>query len=191
MFAADGVSTEYTFIESSSILKNQLTKAFMSYVDSFGVQKPNNNVAEPKTKDNEKVGNEAVTEQKSDFEVLTQSSVNKVVDLYSEEDYYFDLFSGGNLSCITTSFSALATAAGSSDNKISKGELMSLLGTLSANEQSINYNNEISFVKKLIARFDNLSNGQDYITSFVGVHDAQDYETVTVEQVTVPVDVSV
>lgn len=93
---------------------------------------------------------------------------------------------------VTSSFDVLAAEVGAVGGKISKIQLMSYLQSLtSSNSASTADMQAIAFVKNLIAQFDNLSNGADYITSFNGIKEPQDYKTITKEQVTSPVDVRV
>lgn len=105
-----------------------------------------------------------------------------------DEEYYP---ASNESSSVTTSFYSLAAALGASGGKITKEQLIAYLQSLTSNSTSSSNSSEISFVKNLLARFDTLSNGADYITSFVGVNDAQDYSTVTSEQVTSPIDIRI
>lgn len=90
---------------------------------------------------------------------------------------------------ITTSFQALLLLSVSNNDKVSKGQLV-LLRSLTSQDPVTNAD-EITFIKTLLAKFDTLSNGGDYITSFGGVNDTQDYETITLEQVTPPIDIKI
>lgn len=104
----------------------------------------------------------------------------------SEFDY------GHDSSPVITSFDTLAAAVGASGNKVTKDQLMSYLESLTSNiaSNSSDYT-QISFIKNLIAKFDTLSDGGKYITSLDGVNEPQDYETVTKEQVTPPIDIRI
>lgn len=100
----------------------------------------------------------------------------------------------GDVSCVPNSFNALAAALGNSSSKITKLELITYLQTLQSKEEHLDNivkSQEIAFIKNLIANFEVLSNGTDYITSLDGVNEAQDYRTITKEQVTPPVDIRV
>lgn len=97
----------------------------------------------------------------------------------------------GKVSSIMTSFDALAAEIGAVNNKISKEQLDSYLKSLQSEESGTDVTQAIAFVKNLIARFDSLSGGADYITSYVGIKEPQDYKTVTQEQVTFPIDIRV
>lgn len=93
---------------------------------------------------------------------------------------------------ITSSFYELAAAVGASGSKVTKEQLISYLHSItSSSSGSSTSAAEITFIKNLIAKFDTISNGADYITSFNGVNDIQDYKTITKEQVTLPIDVRV
>lgn len=100
-------------------------------------------------------------------------------------------YAHGN-STVITSFDTLAAAVGASGNKVTKDQLMSYLESLTADisSNSSDYT-QISFIKNLIAKFDTLSDGGKYITSLDGVNEPQDYETVTPEQVTPPIDIRI
>lgn len=97
-----------------------------------------------------------------------------------------------NKAPITSSFDVLAAEVGAIGGKISKNQLMSYLQSLTSSNSTTPADSQaIAFVKNLIAQFDKLSDGTDYITSFSGANDIQDYKTVTKDQVTSPVDVRV
>ncbi len=96
----------------------------------------------------------------------------------------------GKVSFVTNSFDSLVVAVGASGNKLTKGEIISYLQKLSSDTSSDN-SKEIAFLKTLIAKFDTLANGGDYISSFYGMNDAQDYSTITTEQVTPPIDIRI
>jgi hypothetical protein len=106
----------------------------------------------------------------------------------NEEDLYF--YGDKDNYSITSSFDALAAAVGSSGGKVTKGQLLAYLQTLMFEDSGSN-SKDISFVKNLIAKFDMLSDGTNYISSFDGINEIQDYLTVTKEQVTSPVDLRV
>lgn len=91
------------------------------------------------------------------------------------------------------SFASLAAAMDVSNGKITKDQLISYLNSLKT-DKSVDYASkacEITMLKNLIAQFGVLSNGEDYITSLSGLTEAQDYKTVTTEQVTSPIDLRV
>jgi len=94
---------------------------------------------------------------------------------------------------IIDSFANLAAAVGSFGGKITKEQLSAFLQKLEAHSDTLDskQTQAITFVKNVIAQFENLSNGQDYITSLVNLQDLQDYETVTTEQVTSPIDIKI
>lgn len=116
--------------------------------------------------------------------ILFDSSKN--ADL--EDEFYYD----GKASTITSSFDALLAAMGVSGNRISKVQLLGFLQSLmssSANavSEDSDASEEIAFLKNLIAKFDTISEGHDYITSLNGINEPQDYTTITREQVTSPI----
>ena len=98
-----------------------------------------------------------------------------------------------DVSSLTNSFRSMAASIGQGD-RVTKEQLISLLQEMSTQGQNVeeeNIQKEIAFVKNLIAKFDTISNGMGYITSFNGVNDIQDYKTVTPEQVTPPIDIRI
>lgn len=123
-----------------------------------------------------------------------KGSKGEVEELFSADDSEAqnDLIYDGQVSSITTSFDSLAAATGSANSRVTKSQLIALLQNLSSEAaENPDIAKEVSFVKNLIAKFDVLSDGQDYITSFNGVNEAQDYTTITQEQVTPPIDVRI
>lgn len=108
----------------------------------------------------------------------------------NEEDY-IPLFEKKSAN-ITGSFGALAAAVGASGNKVTKDQLITYLQKLMSDSTDAAENTtEITFLKNLIAKFSALSDGSTYITSFQGANEAQDYTTITSEQVTSPIDIRV
>ena len=107
-----------------------------------------------------------------------------------EDEFYYD----GKTSSITSSFDALLAAMGVSGNKISKVQLLGFLQSLVSNNVNTaskgdEISEEIAFLKNLIAKFDTISDGQDYITSLNGIDEPQDYTTITGDQVTSPISI--
>ncbi len=96
----------------------------------------------------------------------------------------------GKVSFVTNSFDSLVVAVGASGNKLTKGQIISYLQKLTSDNSNDN-SKEIAFLKTLIAKFDTLANGGDYISSFYGMNDAQDYSTITKAQVTSPIDIRI
>lgn len=125
----------------------------------------------------------------------------KVYDNIQDEDdgissHDYKLSYDGKASSIMNSFESLAAAMGVSDNKITKSQLLAYLQTLAAESTTTESitdkaqkSKEIAFVKGLIARFDTLSDGGDYITSLNQVNEPQDYETVTPQQLQSPIEI--
>lgn len=170
MFAASGLTTEFTFTDTESAISTpQVSQAVKSYIDKSSVTSATINVTP--------------NASTKDLKGIDASST----DSLDEETYVPQT----PLSGITTSFSALASAAGSNGNKLSESDLVALLITLNSNKDGNDYSSEIAFVKKIIAKFSTLSSGGSYITSLAGVNDAQDYKTVTPEQTKSPVDISI
>lgn len=128
----------------------------------------------PKTKDVEK--------KPDDLAPLIKYGSHK-----DDVEIYYD----GKVSSVPNSFDALAVEIGAVNSKISKEQLTAYLESLKSDNSGVDASQTIAFVKNLLARFDTLSGGQDYITSFDGVKDAQDYTTITPEQVTLPIDIRV
>ena len=106
----------------------------------------------------------------------------------NEEEFFYD----GKASPPISSFDSLAAEIGAIGDKISKEQLVSYLNTLTSDGKSVSNNStQIAFVKNLLAKFYTIASGQEYITSLTGLNDAQDYRTVTKEQVTPPFDLRV
>lgn len=124
----------------------------------------------------------------------TTATTNTLLSKHSSDDHDGDVdVQDGIDSSITDSFANLAAAVGAFGGKITKAQLMAFLQKLESNSDSFDskQNQAITYVKNIIAQFDTLSNGADYITSLVNLEEPQDYETVTPEQVTPPVDIKV
>jgi len=106
----------------------------------------------------------------------------------SEEEYFYD----GKVSPPINSFDSLAAEIGAIGDKISKQQLVAYLQTLKTDSSNAGSNStQIAFVKNILAKFDTLAAGQEYITSLTGLNDPQDYKTVTPEQVTPPFDLRI
>jgi len=107
---------------------------------------------------------------------------------HDDEEIYYD----GKASATINSFDSLAAEIGAIGDKISKVQLVSYLNELTTDPSNAASNSgQIAFVKNLIAKFDTIAKGQEYLTSLTGLNDAQDYTTVTPEQVTPPFDLRV
>lgn len=93
---------------------------------------------------------------------------------------------------IMSSYGSLAAAVGANSRGITKSDLVNYLQKLSSGSAKANISPEvIAFLKNLIAQFDSLSGGGEYLTSLSGTKEPQDYSTVTKEQVTPPIDIRV
>lgn len=103
-----------------------------------------------------------------------------------------ELLQGDISYSIMNSYGALAAAVGANSMGVSKLDLITYLQKLSSgSEKNTNDSEVIAFLKSLIAQFDTLSGGEEYITSLTGIKEPQDYSTVTKEQVTPPVDLRI
>lgn len=124
----------------------------------------------------------------------TSTTANTLLSKHSKDDNDGDVDSADDIdSSIMDSFANLAAAVGAFGGKITKAQLMSFLEKLETNSNPLDakQHQAITFVKNVIAQFDTISNGSDYITSLVNLEEPQDYETVTKQQVTPPVDIKV
>ena len=196
MFGTTSVSSEYTFTGSQASTSSIAT-GISSYSGHSGATKVSSsgNVtaktsAPQQHADKESNSNSVATNSIKKEKSADSESVELLINK-GRGDESIELDYGSNtISMITTSFQALAAAVGSNNDKVSKGQLVALLRSLTSQDPVTNAD-EITFIKTLLAKFDTLSNGGDYITSFGGVNDTQDYETVTLEQVTPPIDIRI
>lgn len=109
-----------------------------------------------------------------------------------KEDPNLNLPYGGESISVLNSFDSLANAVGAVNDKISKEQLIAYLQTLKSSSSEVPVGNEqIAFVKNLIAKFDTIADGGKYITSLDGIKEPQDPETVTPEQLEFPIDLRV
>lgn len=122
----------------------------------------NGNVAHVFTQNNFKPGTSALdSDSEEDEEVYLFKD--------EEEEDVNSLSYDGKSSLVSISFDALAAKLGTSD-KITKEQLFAYLQNLVSNSSTGETNStEVAFVKNLITKFDTLSNGEDYITSFNSV----------------------
>lgn len=181
MFGSVDINSDYTFTQSEKqIPLGNISEALSSYLGNSFVLKT--------TK-------EKAVSTDSDTKAESKDETSKAEETFgndSEEDEAVTGIGYGHSSPITTSFHSLAAATGAVGNKISKNQLISLLQSLtSATAQSDANLQEIAFIKNLIAQFEKLAEGSDYITSIHEVKEPQDYETVTPEQVTPPIDLRI
>lgn len=189
MFAGGSISTDYTFTtENSHLFESQKAKAVSTYVGNLRVVKNNNGTEEAANPD---LNRAQVKSNNQTSNIKTSEAQNDWM-LDDDEDEESLSYDGKTSSSFTSSFNALAAALGVSGDKITKGQLLAFLQTLTAEtDQEVEKSEQIAFIKSLIAKFDTLSEGKDYITSFNGVNEPQDYKTVTRDQVTPPVDVRI
>ncbi|MCQ2790104.1 MAG: hypothetical protein MJ229_06985 [bacterium] len=204
MLGSVGQNQENYFAMADSAYSSRASEAISTYVGNVGVSKKpdikllgaeddkaaektgSNAVKFPKNKDTktseiEKEENKNILEKDEDSD--------GIVDIFEdEEESEVGIIYGSDISALTRSFNALAATVGSSDDRVTKSQLVALLQNLSgASANNEEYKEEISFIKNLIAKFDVISNGEGYITSFSGMNEPQDFKTVTEEQVTSPV----
>lgn len=200
MFGSSNISPDYTFTQTENRLFTSNTSLGASTaVEEIGVSKKDSPLKEKdKTKTAESIGQEKSAEttnplRKDEVKEALKRSKVEPQDLFDdEEDYEGSFIYDGKASSITTSFEALAAALGVSGDKITKEQLVAFLQTLSSKTSlEGDTSKEVAFVKNLIAKFDTISNGADYITSFNGVNEPQDYKTVTPEQVVPPIDIRI
>jgi hypothetical protein len=133
-----------------------------SYTDETTKSDENGNVAHVFTQNNFKPGTNALN---------SDSEEDEEVYLFKdeEEEDVNGLTYDGKSSLVSISFDALAAKLGTND-KITKEQLFAYLQNLvSSNSEGKTNTTEVAFVKNLITKFDTLSNGEDYITSFNSV----------------------
>ncbi len=196
MFGSINTDPAYTFTQSENRQATiQTLKLLSNYFGEDGVQQKGqikNFVDDSKKTDSNKTQIASFDEDENE---LTDSE--QVQSPFSDEDDDDEglnpsLSYDGKTSSITTSFQSLAAAIGSSNERVTKEQLIALLQSLASNgTKDSDAVKEITFVKNLIAKFDVISDGEDYITSFNGINEPQDPSTVTKEQVTFPIDIKV
>lgn len=175
-----------TYVGNSSVRKKTDIKLLGAEGDKAAEKAGSNAVKFPKNKDTKT----SEIEKDEDKNVLEKDEDSDgIVDIFEDkEEGELGIIYGSDISALTRSFNALAATVGSSDDRVTKSQLVALLQNLSgAPADNEEYKEEISFIKNLIAKFDVISNGEGYITSFTGMNEPQDYKTVTEEQVTSPV----
>lgn len=173
-----------------SVDKNDPTKILTGKEDKkdqeqelIGVKKHNKDKSDKLDKTNK---------DEDTLEAFKKSEDPETVIKETEDSETLGIAYGSDMTSLTRSFKTLAATVGSNDDKVTKSQLIALLRELSAKHtDSEEYNQEIAFIKNLIAKFDNLSKGKGYITSFNGVNEIQEYDTVTKEQVTPPIDLRI
>lgn len=195
MFGSINTGTDYTFTQAEAKTNTvNKSKALSSYFESRGVSNKSTTEKEIKHSD----AKAPKSPDTGDYNALHKTKDNsdvpelKFLGQGDEEgnDYLYN--SDGKAASITNSFDALAAAVGGVGGKVTKEQLASYLHSLTS-DPAISAENaqEVAFVKSLIAQFDTLSNGTDYITSLSNVKEPQDYTTVTKEQVTLPIDIRI
>lgn len=188
MFDSAGISSDYTFTKTDEgSLVNISSSGLSGNLGKVGVPKSPNitktytpSIPAPSTPSPSATGSSPAPSAQT-------GATNSPAIVEDEE-----LFSEHSSSYVTTSFDALASEVGSAGGKIEENQLVAYLKTLmDSSKTGSNNNEEIAFVKNLIANFSTLSQGSGYITSFTGLKEAQDHQTVTKAQVTSPVYVRV
>lgn len=194
MFGTNSIGQEYTFTEDR-IKNSNISQDISSYLGKFGVSKEkndaeNDNVISIQEKRQQDKNKEklSIEDENKDNLVEEKNEDKKPVDIFEDDSSASPTLTyGSDLSALTRSFDVLAAAVGSSDDRVTKSQLIALLTSLSAQASDEEFKEEVAFIKNLLAKFDTISEGEDYITSFTGVNEPQDYKTVTQDQVTSPI----
>ena len=199
MLSANDINRDYTFTQAQNRLNTIQTSKLLSKYTESDSGTPKNKKTDVSDSNSHSVSVER-NQTAANSNTSTIGGKNKAANNtnkpefedYSvfEEDDDSDFMYDGKVNSITTSFDALAAAVGASNDKVSKSQLVALLQSLVSDSSSDNAD-EIAFVKNLIAKFDTISGGSSYITSFANVNEIQDYETITTEQVTPPIDIRI
>ena len=140
--------------------------------------------------------NGVVIKDNSKFNSLEQKLKNKensedlVIEYGNRDEDEEETYFSKDTSYIPTSFLELAAMVGSNTASVTKEQLTSYLDSLTESGASASAA-EITVVKNLIAQFDVFSGGTGIVTSLDGLGEAQDYTTITKEQVTSPVDIRI
>lgn len=191
MFGSINTDPAYTFTQEDRQVKIDRLKLLSNYFGESGVQQKGQiNSVIKKPSDEVTVDSIKKDENDEELEELKEGATELFDD--EEQEDGFGLMYDGKASSITVSFDSLAAAIGSPNDKVTKEQLIALLQSLSS-ESSENPDaaKEATFVKNLIAKFDTISGGEKYITSFNGVNEPQDYTTVTSAQLTHPIDIRI
>lgn len=169
-----------TSLQKSS--QDQVKNSVKSEVSDASVQPDSSSSSNIATKNNANVTYfQKKTESKDNSYDLTIPYGNKNS---GDETYY-----SHDTSYIPTTFEELSAIVGGGA-KVTKDQLKDYLRSLTSGESTASAA-DIAIVKNLIAQFSEASGGTGYITSLKGLKEAQDYTTITADQVTSPVDVRV
>lgn len=184
MFGQVQVSSDYTFTQSENLNTANTSKNSSSHAGDkvvFKQAQSKNSANAYKTDKQTNVNNPNKTDDNNNQveEFTTQNNTD------SEEQETIEI-GYGNIA--PTTVGELAAIVGGTSGKVTKEELMGYLKSISSGE-SANVNT-ITIVKNLIAQFDALSDESGYLKS-LGSKEPQDYETITKEQVTSPIDIRV
>lgn len=186
MFGSANINPDYTFTQSENRLDNfNSLKLLSNYFGESGVGKNDELITLGKKKsspDELKSNNSQSFEFEN--EEITYGTLGEN-ELEDEQDLY-----DGRVASVTSSFHMLAAAIGATGGKVTKSQLYAYLQSLlSDKDNGEDLVKEITFLKNLIAKFDTISHGEEFITSFSGVNDPQDYDTVTSEQLSSPFEI--
>lgn len=178
-----------------NIVKNQME----SYIKNSNsdteaasdTESMDNLVPFPKNKDKDGNYIHKAKNQNSDFITNAEKKLNTIS--YGAKDTDEDVSTIGDDSySIMSSYGSLAAAVGANGRGITKTDLVNYLQKVSSGTTNGQVSPEvIAFLKNLIAQFDSLSGGGEYLTSLSGTKEPQDYSTVTKEQVTSPIDIRI
>lgn len=185
-FSMDGTISKLSSDSSKNLAANH-NLALKNYAKSAGATDV---VDDTKTDGENSTSNVEYLYHKKNTD--SESADDDIKIAYGSQDDDEEEFSSSAPVAIN-SFASLAAAMDVSNGKITKDQLVSYLNSLKT-DKSVDYASkacEITMLKNLIAQFGMLSNGEDYITSLSGLTEAQDYTTVTPEQVTSPIDLRV
>ena len=174
-------------------LSGNISQALSSYIGNIDVSKFNQKVLiqGDDSTNSANSSKKSDNNQSSDLVEVDDYAIDNIGSDDDEDSEYTSILNGSD-SSITTSFDSLAAAVGASTDKVSKEQLFALLQSLiSSNSSADDKTEEITFLKNLIAKFDTISDGANYISSFNGIDEPQDYETITQDQVTSPIDLRV
>lgn len=183
--------------EKIFVAKNQTEKNSDSNTAEISVRESDPDNLNKTKKDNAEDKSKIIYGANKDASEITigpKGEQNQALIAYgsgNSDDISIELLGDAKYS-IMNSYGALAAAVGANTRGVTKMDLMAYLQRVSSDSDTTSNNAEvIAFLKNLIAQFDTLSGGGDYLTSLTGIKEPQDYSTVTQEQVTPPIDLRV
>lgn len=205
LFQSKSSSTEFKIAdknhknndEKNSVAKNQPEKDSDSNTKEISEKESDSDYLNKVKRDDAEEKNKIIYGSKkydSEITIGTKEEQNQPLIAYgsgNSDDTYIDLLGDSKYS-ILSSYGALAAAVGANTKGVTKMDLMAYLQRISSDSDGISNNTEVvAFLKNLIAQFDTLAGGGEYLTSLTGIKEPQDYSTVTKEQVTSPIDLRV